>query len=54
MDSYEKIIDKNNGIIYAHKLEDYRMNRHDPKFISRKKIIKKNSSWNICKAGSGY
>lgn len=29
MDNYEKIIDKNNGIIYAHKLEDYRMNRHD-------------------------
>ncbi len=50
MDNYEKIIDKNNGIIYAHKLEDYRMNRHDLNSLVEKKIIKKNSSWNICKA----
>lgn len=49
MDNYEKIIDKNNGIIYAHKLEDYRMNRHDLNSLVEK-IIKKNSSWNICKA----
>ena len=25
MDNYEKIIDKNNGIIYAYKLANYKM-----------------------------
>lgn len=49
MDDYEKIIDKNNGIIYANKLEDYKMNRHILNSLIEKKIIKKNCSWNVCK-----
>lgn len=41
MDNYEKIIDKNNEIIYAHKLEDYRMNRHDLNSLVEKKLLKR-------------
>ena len=41
MDNYEKIIYKNNGIIYAHKLEDYRMNRHDLNSLVEKKLLKR-------------
>ena len=28
MEDYEKIIDKNNGIIYASRLQEYKMDRH--------------------------
>ncbi len=41
MDNYENIIDKNNGIIYAHKLEDYKMNRHDLNSLVEKKLLKR-------------
>ena len=36
MDNYEKIIDKNNGIIYAYKLANYRMDRHDLNLLVEK------------------
>lgn len=36
MDNYEKIIDKNNGIIYAYKLADYKMDRHDLNLLVEK------------------
>ncbi len=29
MDNYKKIIEKNNGIIYANKLDEYNIDRHD-------------------------
>ncbi len=41
MDDYEKIIDKNNGIIYANKLEDYKMNRHILNSLIEKKLLKR-------------
>ena len=41
MDNYEKIIDKNNGIIYAYKLEDYKMNRHILNSLVEKNLLKR-------------
>lgn len=41
MDNYEKIIDKNNGIIYAYKLEDYKMNRHILNSLVEKILLKR-------------
>ena len=41
MDDYEKIIDKNNGIIYANKIEDYKMNRHILNSLVEKKLLKR-------------
>ena len=41
MDNYKKIIDKNNGIIYANKLNEYNINRHTLYSLIEEGILKR-------------
>ena len=41
MEDYEKIIDKNNGIIYANRLQEYKMDRHILRALVEKGILKR-------------
>ena len=41
MEDYEKIIDNNNGIIYANRLQEYKMDRHILRALVEKGILKR-------------
>lgn len=41
MENYEEIINKNNGIIYASKLESYKMNRHILRALVEKGLLER-------------
>lgn len=41
MEDYEKIINKNNGIIYANRLQEYKMDRHILRALVEKGILKR-------------
>lgn len=41
MDNYKSIIDENNGIIYANKLDDYKIDRHILNLLVKKGLLKR-------------
>lgn len=41
MDNYKSIIDENNGIIYANKLDDYKIDRHILNLLVEKGLLKR-------------